>query len=117
MNKTKVMIRIIAGVYLLYSSYSLGRAILNGETEGIGIPIFTIAFVIFGAAFVITGILDMKKISAYEKQEAQAVEERAAEEPEEVTEVQEIPRQNNGKKSIAERARMTADLGEEEEEK
>lgn len=111
MNQTKLIIRILAGLYLLYSGYDLGKAVLEGTAEGIPIPIFAVLFLVCGAAFVITGILDLRKARALERAALKEEAEQAAQEPPKPEAAAE-----QRKKSISERARMTAHLGEEPEE-
>ncbi|MGI6071027.1 MAG: hypothetical protein ACOYBE_11495 [Blautia sp.] len=111
MNKTKLVIRILAGLYLLYSAYSLGKAYLSGQTASIPIIVAAVVFLVFGASFIVTGLRDMKRLSVMEAEAAQQeAKEAQEEEPEAIEEAE--PEETPKKMSISEKARLTANLVE-----
>lgn len=111
MNKTKLMIRIAAGAYLLYSAYSIGKGFLNHETDSIPIAVFAVLFLLVGAYFMVSGIRDLKKANALEQEEAARDEELTREK-----ESFQAEEKTAKPKSIAERARMKAKLSDEQSE-
>lgn len=111
MNKTKLLIRVLAGAYLLYSAYSLGKAYFSGETSSIPIIVAAVAFLVFGAAFIFTGLKDYKRLTAMEAEEAQAEMDETNEAE---AEIEESAREIERKLSIREKARLTANLEEDE---
>ena len=114
MNKTKLVIRVLAGVYLLYSAYSLGKAYLSGQTVSIPIIVAAVVFLIFGASFIVTGLRDMKRLSVMEAEAAEQEAKEAQEEEQEA--IEEITLEDAPKKmSISEKARLTANLVEDGE--
>lgn len=115
MNKTMYTVRLLAGAYLVYSGYSLGKAFFTGEEDSIFMIVAAVVFVVFGAAFVVTGLKGLKKLNAEDVavlEEAAAGGELPKQEPEESKASKEAPKT---KKSIGDRARMTANLDEPEE--
>lgn len=112
-NRMRPIIRMAAGMYLLYSAYTLGKAYLNGEADSIFMIIGALVFLVFGAVFLFTGVKELQAIAKMEKKEA---EEAAAAEPEAVVEETKEPEEEK-KLSISERARRMPNLAEDEETK
>lgn len=95
--KTSHYIRILVACYLLYISYGLFKGIISGEAK-MGFIVAVILFVACSVFFIITSVKALGRIS---KEEKEAAEQEALENPVE-EEVQEEP----GRMSISQRAHL-----------
>ena len=74
-----IVLWILAGLYLIYTGYTLCKNVLDGTDGGMGFLAAGVAFIVIGAALVILGI---KNYSARAKAEQDAAENRDEDEEE-----------------------------------
>lgn len=99
--KTSYYIRIMVACYLLYISYGLFKGIISGEAK-MGFIVAVILFVACSVFFIVTSVKALGRISREEKE---AAEQEALENPVE-EDVQEEP----ARMSISQRARLANDI-------
>ena len=128
-EKVGLLIRIIAGGYLIYLAVELIRGIITGENDSVALSICAgILFIVAGAAFIILSIRSMMRSSreSNEQSEAEAgsevIAEQSGEEPadgEKITaaEVNEESSAAPAEEEEAEAAGEQAAFSEEKEEK
>ncbi len=104
-NKTVPTIRILAAMYLLWTSYGIAKGLIAGDSEvSPFMVVMAVLFAVCAVFFIVTATKDLKQIEKAKKEDAEreALENLQEEEPEPETQ----PR----KMSIRERARLTENL-------
>ncbi|MCH1982811.1 hypothetical protein MCG98_09565 [Ruminococcus sp. OA3] len=81
-EKFSYILRTVAGAYLCYLSYSILRAVMNGETGGhsVLVSVCAVAFIIIGVILMVWGVRGMKMVSKQQAEEAAQAEEEQGEE-------------------------------------
>lgn len=81
-EKFSYILRTVAGAYLCYLSYSILRAVMNGETEGhsVLVSVCAVVFIIIGVILMIAGVRGMKTVSQQQAEEAAQAEEEQTDE-------------------------------------
>lgn len=103
------MLMFLAGLYIIYTGYRLCKNVMDGvEGGGAGFFAVGVAFIAIGAAMIFFGIRGYSREEKRKKAEEAAEMSKAQEETPKVT-------QSSAKMSIAERAKLTEHLSEEEE--
>ena len=103
------MLMFLAGLYIIYTGYRLCKNVMDGvEGGGAGFFAVGVAFIAIGAAMIFFGIRGYSREEKRKKAEEAAEMSKAQEETPTVT-------QSSAKMSIAERAKLTEHLSEEEE--
>ena len=89
-EKFSYILRTVAGAYLCYLSYSILRAVMNGETGGhsVLVSVCAVAFIIIGVILMVWGVRGMKMVSKQQAEEAAQAEEVQEEETVETLEEQ-----------------------------
>ncbi|WP_411337894.1 hypothetical protein [Ruminococcus gauvreauii] len=94
-EKFSYILRTVAGAYLCYLSYSILRAVMNGETGGhsVLVSVCAVAFIIIGVILMVWGVRGMKMVSKQQAEEAAQAEEVQEEEVQEEETVETLEEQ------------------------
>ena len=104
------LLMFLAGLYIIYTGYRLCKNVLDGvEGGGAGFFVVGIVFIAIGAAMIFFGIRGYSREEKRKKAEEAAAMSRAQEEAPKAM-------QSSAKMSIADRAKLTEHLSEEEPE-
>lgn len=109
-GKATHILRIIAGGYLLYTTYSLAQGLLKGESSSPWIVVAAVVFAVFGALCLYSGLRGYTR----EEKLAREEEERRMEEEDRLE--AEKSKVSSGSMSISQRANLARTLEEAKEE-